>query len=379
MSFELEVIKICTGCGLYKTLDKFYFRKRGEDRISKCRDCGSRINWEYRNTFDGFMKHLLSIAFGHSKLRLSKGRIEAGVFNLTFEYLVALWNWQSGKCYYSGIQMNPRPCSDWQCSLERLNNDLGYIAGNVAFVCLEFNSFTKWSLNKVEQVPFLINNQNESSISVEIENGLIGRKAVSTTERVGINNLGQYICNGCNTYKYPTEFYSAINIGCRDCHKLKCMRYNNTIKGHLQNLLSHAKSNTKRRNANQNKKTDHIFNITFEDLVAILKIQQGRCAYSNIKLNYGSILEKNWVASLERIDPTKGYILGNICIVCSEFNGSDQTTKMKRSNGGSGGWSQEKFKKFLTAIINRWFQQSGISNLTCVSIPSNNIQLEIII
>lgn len=383
MSFELEIIKMCTGCGVYKSLDKFC---KYRERLSPaCLDCKNQISWKYRNTFDGFMKILLSRARENSRSRLSKGRIEAGIFNLTFEYLASLWKWQNGKCYYSGIQMNPRPCSDWQCSLERLNNDLGYVPSNVVFVCLEFNGFAKWSSYKIKQIPFLIDNQNDPSILAEIEDALVKRKVTSNKKRVSINDLGQYICNGCNTYKNVTEFYSTISNGCRDCHKLRRIRHINTVRGHLQRLLVNAKTHTVHRNNVQSRTADNTFDITFEDLIAILRIQRGRCAYSNIKLNYGPASEKDWIASLERIDSTKGYVRDNVCIVCSEFNGPDQITHTKYSNDGSAGWSKEKFYFFLSAIVSRWFQQSGltspyigINNLTCVNISSNNTQLEII-
>ena len=39
------------------------------------------------------------------------------------------------------------------------------------------------------------------------------------------------------------------------------------------------------------------FNISFEDILDILKKQCGLCAYSGIKMNYGSILNHNWIAS----------------------------------------------------------------------------------
>lgn len=87
-------------------------------------------------------------------------------------------------------------------------------------------------------------------------------------------------------------------------------------------------------------------------MVYILRQQRGRCAYSNIKLNYGSIFDKDWVASLERINPRLGYIKDNVCLICAEFNGVDHTKNIKYSNGGSGYWSKEKFNFFLLTITN---------------------------
>jgi len=67
-------------------------------------------------------------------------------------------------------------------------------------------------------------------------------------------------------------------------------------------------------------------------------------------LRYGFSRKNNWVASLERIDPGKGYTKDNVCLICAEFNGHDRSASVKYSNGGSGAWSVEKFKYFLSIL-----------------------------
>lgn len=323
-------------------------------------------------------------AIASAKRRFADGRTEAGIFDLTLEYLIALWHMQDGKCYYSGIQINPMPCSNWQCSIERIDDNKGYIISNI---CLEFNNVAKWSLNKIKQVISLNIENDDPMILLEINNALNGRKIVNQSRRKIItNNLGQYICNGCNKYKDVTEFYSAINKGCKECCRLRRVIHDSTIRGHLQKLFSSAKASTKHRNNVSNRTADNSFDITFEYLIMLLLTQRGRCAYSNIKLNYGSTLDNDWVASLERVDSAKGYVKDNVCIICSEFNGIDHTTHMKYSNGGSGNWSKEKFNSFLSTI-NRQLQRSIsmspymlelINNPSYVRRLSGNIQLEIV-
>lgn len=335
---SLELVKLCTVCKSSRAVEEFL------SNYSQCRKCYNRGRREYKNTFNGFMGALLGNACTDAKRRFIRGREEAGAFNLTSEYLVALWISQNGKCYYSGIQMNPRPCTQWQCSIERIDDNKGYIAGNVIFICLEFNNGIKWSLNKVKEVISLIDQNDDSLVLLQIDNVLIERRQHSTNrKKIIINEMGQYICYKCNTFKFASEFNSQINKGCKDCQKLYNLSYRNTISGHLRKLLHNAKTHSKKRDKVQSRTADNTFAITFEDLVAVLRHQRGRCAYSNIRLNYGSTLGKKWVASLERIDSTKGYTRDNICIVCLEFNGIDYTTQIKYSNGGSGGWSKEKF------------------------------------
>ena len=69
------------------------------------------------------------------------------------------------------------------------------------------------------------------------------------------------------------------------------------------------------------------------------------------ELNYGLSRSEDWVTSLERIDPTKGYTKINTCLICAEFNGIDFTATAKYSNGGSGAWSKEKFNFFFSTVL----------------------------
>ena len=65
--------------------------------------------------------------------------------NLTLEYLKDLWDKQQAICPVTGITMTMYPTTNWgratpyQASLDRIDNDKGYIKGNVRFVVLIFN------------------------------------------------------------------------------------------------------------------------------------------------------------------------------------------------------------------------------------------------
>lgn len=72
--------------------------------------------------------------------------------NFTLEQLLLKILEQQGKCYYSGIPLSFKPMTDWQCSAERLNDDLGYTNENVVLVCLEFNTPRQWSKEKFHLV-----------------------------------------------------------------------------------------------------------------------------------------------------------------------------------------------------------------------------------
>lgn len=75
-------------------------------------------------------------------------------FDLTREYLIELWNKQEGKCARSGVPMqiesgtreNKNP---YRASLDRIDNNKGYIKGNVRFT-------THWVNNAKSTWPEII-------------------------------------------------------------------------------------------------------------------------------------------------------------------------------------------------------------------------------
>lgn len=61
-------------------------------------------------------------------------------FNLTFDYLLKLYNLQKGRCKLSNITMNVGKlgCPE-NLSIDRINSSVGYIQGNVQLVCVGIN------------------------------------------------------------------------------------------------------------------------------------------------------------------------------------------------------------------------------------------------
>jgi hypothetical protein len=72
-------------------------------------------------------------------------------FNLTLDDLLELWNNQSGKCAYTGVELE-HPSSkkstgnyNYMASLDRIDNNKGYIKGNIQFVSVSCN----WLKNRM--------------------------------------------------------------------------------------------------------------------------------------------------------------------------------------------------------------------------------------
>ena len=92
----------------------------------------------YNYTLDGALKLLISNAKISTLTRIERGRKMD--FDIELTDLENLWNIQNGRCYHSGIPMN-YDRNEWRVSIERLDNDLGYIKLNVVLCCLEFNTY----------------------------------------------------------------------------------------------------------------------------------------------------------------------------------------------------------------------------------------------
>lgn len=66
------------------------------------------------------------------------------------------------------------------------------------------------------------------------------------------------------------------------------------------------------------------FNLTLEYLKELWEKQKGICPYTGIKLNLATYLKNHndpiFTASLDRIDPSKGYIIGNVQYISTAIN-----------------------------------------------------------
>jgi hypothetical protein len=102
-----------------------------------------------------------------------------------------------------------------------------------------------------------------------------------------------------------------------------------------------------REHLNRVKRRNKNFNITLEDLLEQWQKQDGICPYTNLKL-----IHPNWkreknsepytVASLDRIDSNKGYIIGNIQFI-------SMTANFAKSN-----MTHEQMVNFCKIISKAW-------------------------
>jgi hypothetical protein len=122
--------------------------KRGQtpERICCCGECSYSLRRhnpkENTKTPCPFSRHLSQTK---NRAKKSKKVLE---FNITLEYIKQLWEEQQGRCALTGIPMvhplrkdgkNVKEKSLFSGSIDRIDNDKGYIVGNIQFVTMGAN------------------------------------------------------------------------------------------------------------------------------------------------------------------------------------------------------------------------------------------------
>lgn len=151
-----------------------------------------------------------------------------------------------------------------------------------------------------------------------------------------INDKNELYCIKCKKYLSKESFgiknetknltrRGCSNI-CKQCTLIKSRNHSNKIKGTLKNALQvKITSIRKKVKTGKNYNKENIFDITYDDLLNLYNIQEGKCAISGITLTYnrsstniGHKINDN--LSVDRIDSNKGYTKDNVQLVCTIIN-----------------------------------------------------------
>eukprot|EP00397_Hematodinium_sp_SG-2012_P028037 GEMP01029494.1.p1 GENE.GEMP01029494.1~~GEMP01029494.1.p1 ORF type:complete len:475 (+),score=30.44 GEMP01029494.1:116-1540(+) len=353
----------CTKCFVYKTIRSFHVDSKNKyGHASDCKLCHSKMKLHYySHTLRGIMTAFLSNAKSRAAKRSAiAGREDAGRFEIDVSFLLNLWLKQKGRCAYSDIVMNVEPWTPWKLSLERCDNTLGYVAGNVVFVCAEFNTqdntvkakyavhgSSKWSREKVHSMPETVRLSlplSDSELNEITESSdAVTRKHNYTKRQVSGN--GDISCSSCNMF-WPLDYFylhARSSFGrqqfCKPCYLASISEYRNTFIGFLRSRLNSAKRRAKVR-SDKGRGEAGDFDVTIDDVLMLYKTQRGLCFYAGVKMSMRQ--QSTWMGSIERLDNTKGYVRGNVALICCEFQTSDRSSMAKVPVLGSAQWSKEK-------------------------------------
>tara|TARA_B110001450_G_scaffold250269_1_gene268694 strand:+ start:707 stop:2557 length:1851 start_codon:yes stop_codon:yes gene_type:complete len=329
---------ICTTCKKY-----FPDKKVAAHCGQICIECRYHHNDEDGNALKDHICHLL--ANSRKKNRGKRKNFQDS--DLDYEKIYFKLKKQNNICFISKIQLSYIKFTNWRMSIERLDENIGYLFDNTALVCLEFqSSYVQWTPNKWNkfcQEYDQNKNVNIDELKNEIENAKKKpsqktRKKPVTTSYVN-EEKNEMKCNYCYKIKNTKEDFNKSGIKSHKCKQ--CCSLNNkkdkTLRVRLKSLLYGAKQ----RGREKKRKT---CTLTFDELCEIYLEQQGLCNYSNKKLE----LNHDYRMSLERKNNKLGYTKDNCCLICLEFNvGEWEVSKSKKSTTittKTSGWNKEKIK-----------------------------------
>jgi hypothetical protein len=138
-------MKTCNKCGNTKDETEFY----RPNRTSTCKVCHLEITREYKRNKrkDEEFRKLESDKQKERRVRLWQNTLLNDCkqrhfdFNIDVEHINYLFEKQNGKCYWFGVNLIPskNKKNPQQPSLDRIDNNLGYVKGNVVLSCYSSN------------------------------------------------------------------------------------------------------------------------------------------------------------------------------------------------------------------------------------------------
>lgn len=138
-------MKICSKCNLTKSVNDFY----KPERSAVCKVCHLEItrNYKTQKRKDFEYRKTESIKQKERRVRLWQNTLlhdcnhRGYSVDIDVEYINYLYKKQNGKCYWFGVELIPsiNKKDPQQPSLDRLDNTLGYLKGNVVLSCYSAN------------------------------------------------------------------------------------------------------------------------------------------------------------------------------------------------------------------------------------------------
>jgi hypothetical protein len=330
----------CRACNIEINVQDCYVNKAGF-LDKNCKPCKVKRSQKCQQTLKGFYSVMLNAARQSSKRRGQKGRTPN--FLLTREDIEQMAQEQNNLCYISKQPLVFRQRSEWQASIERINNELDYSKENCCLICLEFNTAAQWTRDKLIHAVTTTDTVSEEELKRDSALPVPVKKRSAVQERVQ-DGVKQYRCFMCEqwlgSYEYDKCRYADR---CITCLAEKNLSRENIWLSKFTSLLLDGTATCKRR---AKAGRDVQMELKVCDLIEMYQQQRGLCAYSGVRLN----LEGEWKVSLERIDPRLSYTVENCCLIVNELNSIDHTASSDDSNVKGSGWSHAKFQSMAALV-----------------------------
>jgi hypothetical protein len=307
--------------------------KKGAGKSNLCILCR-------RKFYDGNATKFIKVLFSSTLNTMKNVPRKSG--DISLEYLEDLYQIQEGKCYISGITMNAGSHHHWKMSIERLNNNIGYMNNNVVLICSEFQSAHRQiTIERWDYLTLLVRGNMENLpdedefLTEYVNNSKIRKNNNKNVKKIQTNDDGQTKCNVCDIWLNADCYTKSWRTICRSCLSKKQKKRNGTINRRFSLLISNSKNSAKNRHGDAKEHS-----ITIEDIYNQYIKQHARCAYTNIPLTMDGFFQ----ASLERINVKKGYTKENICLIILGLNVGDHSVVKKDDDDREGfsGWNREK-------------------------------------
>lgn len=348
-AIAIRTEKPCSTCRVVKLLTEYANNKSAGDGLqNNCRSCAK----EQRKLFSGSRHgYIINLVCSSRTAAKNKKKDLVGEHTLTTNEMEAQLDSTDDCCYYSGMPLTFKRFSNWQASIERLDNSVNYMDSNCVGIALEFNTrpSAQWSQEKIhyaathtdfvppEDLQDIIQELRRESI----RGGGGANRRVETKEVNGVVVSAK--CNKCSIWKDRQDFNKQLGDGCKACTAKKDNARRNTWRGRIQLSVNSARAASKSRKGVRNRKNMGDFELTYDDVVDMYERQKGVCYYSGIPLECTG---PEWLMSLERLNVNLDYSASNVRLVCQEFNAIDKTCEAKGAVDGAGGWTRSKYALF---------------------------------
>lgn len=173
------------------------------------------------------------------------------------------------------------------------------ISGTSKLIGISYNTVKKYFKDTIKED--LLNNSSPIKLDLggKLENSKYGLKYIGSRKDT-------YKCQYCGEDN-PDMFYSHLHSTCK-----KCLAQRN--KDSLSTDMARKLLNNSKRSYSTRQNIEG-YNLTREYIQELLERQEYKCYYTGVSLKIGNKLTN---PTIDRIDSSKGYIIGNV-VICTEI------------------------------------------------------------